>query len=178
MVAGAGAPDVLLTNEVYGPNAARLAALAAAHPQATIGALVDSLAGVQALDAAAAEAGAMLAAWVEIDAGQGRCGLERGSTEAVAVAKAVLASPALTFGGLQVYHGAIQHLRSVEERRAAVEAGPVDAARRTVEALAAHGTPLVAACRRSYWLVPSVRRALKPRTALVASCPQALSLPW
>ena len=132
MVARAGAPDVLLTNEVYGPNAARLAALAAAHPQATVGAL---------LDAAATEAGAKLSAWVEIDAGQGRCGLARGSAEAVTVTKAVLNSRALTFGGLQVYHGAIQHLRSVEDRRAAVEAGPVDAARQTMEALAAEGAP-------------------------------------
>jgi len=139
MLSRGGVANLLLTNELYGPNARRLAELAAAHPTATVGVLVDSVRGVQALSDASVKAGAALAAYVEVDAGQNRCGVRRESEEVARVAREVRDAPALELGGLQVYHGGIQHVRSSASRRAAVEAGPARAARRAVELLHAEG---------------------------------------
>ena len=61
------------------------------------------------------------------------------SDEALALARSIVDAPSLVFGGLQVYHGGIQHLRSAAERRRAVLEGPVARARATVERLAAAG---------------------------------------
>ena len=139
-----GIKDVLVTNQVLGPKLPRLAALAAADG-ATVGALVDAQEHVEALNAAAAEAGVTLQAYVEINGGQNRCGVEGGSDEALSLAQAVIAAPSLAFGGLQCYHGAIQHVRNPAERRESVLSMPVVAARATVERLAAAGidTPIV-----------------------------------
>jgi 3-hydroxy-D-aspartate aldolase len=56
---------------------------------------------------------------VEIDAGAGRCGVAAGSA-AADLAQTILDQDALTFGGLQAYHGGAQHLRKPEERAAAI----------------------------------------------------------
>ena len=133
-----GIKDVLVTNQVLGPKLPRLAALAAADG-ATVGALVDAQEHVEALNAAAAEAGVTLQAYVEINGGQNRCGVEGGSDEALSLAQAIIAAPSLAFGGLQCYHGAIQHVRNPAERRESVLSMPVVAARATVERLAAAG---------------------------------------
>jgi len=70
MVRDGGATDVLLTNLVVGPGpAATLASLAADHPAATIGVLVDSQRNVVELAAAATGRSATLRALVEFDAG-------------------------------------------------------------------------------------------------------------
>ena len=135
MVLG-GIKDVLVTNQVLGPKLARLVALAA-HDGATIGALVDAPVHVDAMNTAAGEAGVTLVAYVEINGGQNRCGVEGGSDDSLRLAQAIIAAPSLAFGGLQCYHGAIQHVRSAEERREKVLSMPVVAARATVERLAA-----------------------------------------
>ena len=133
-----GVTDVLLTNQIVGANKlARLAALA--KDGATIGALVDHPSHVAALDSAATAAGVTLAAYVEVDGGQNRCGVSAGSDAALALAQAIAASPALTMGGLQCYHGAIQHVRDPAERRQLVLEGPVAAAAATVARLAEAG---------------------------------------
>ena len=61
------------------------------------------------------------------------------SPAALALAQAVVAAPGLTFGGLHVYHGGIQHVRTTEDRSAAVARGPSAAARETAAQLAAAG---------------------------------------
>ena len=76
MVGAAQCKDVLLTNEVIGPQKLeRLAGLAASHPDAAIGVLVDSLFGVDALSAAmrARAPSATISAYIEIECGQDRC---------------------------------------------------------------------------------------------------------
>ena len=166
MVGAAQCKDVLLTNEVIGPQKLeRLAGLAASHPDAAIGVLVDSLFGVDALSAAmrARAPSATISAYVEIECGQERCamvalalaspepespnpktetlsthptlaqpstaiptptptptscGVPAASPAALAIAQAVAAAPGLRLGGLHVYHGGIQHVRTTEERRA------------------------------------------------------------
>jgi 3-hydroxy-D-aspartate aldolase len=63
----AGVSDVLVTNQVVSPLAVdKLVNLAAGHPQATIGILLDSLANAQSLSAAASQAAVSLDAYVEV----------------------------------------------------------------------------------------------------------------
>jgi 3-hydroxy-D-aspartate aldolase len=117
MVEG-GVPDVLIANEVVGSlKLRRLAALAA---RARIAVCADDASNVGALDAAAREAGVRLDVLVEVNVGANRCGVEPGEP-AAALAKRIAASGNLRFAGLQAYQGAAQHLRKVEERRAAIE---------------------------------------------------------
>lgn len=142
-----GCTDVLLTNELPPMATLRLAECAAAHPEATVSLLVDCPEHVEALDSAAAVTGATnLGALVEIECGQQRCGCPPASDMAVALAKQLVASERLRWGGLHVYHGGIQHVRAAAERMAAVNAGPASAAERTVARLAQEGisdVPLV-----------------------------------
>ncbi len=117
MVEG-GIADVLVSNEVVG--AAKVARLAELGRRARIGVCVDDAASVRQLAAAAASAGATLDTYVEIDVGAHRCGVAPGEP-ALALAREVAARPELRFAGLQAYQGAAQHLRSITERRAAIE---------------------------------------------------------
>ncbi|MCW5603183.1 MAG: DSD1 family PLP-dependent enzyme [Burkholderiales bacterium] len=113
-----GVGDVLIANEVVGaPKLKRLAALA---KRAHLAVCADDAGNVAALDAAAREAGIHLDVLVEIDVGAGRCGVEPGEP-ALRLARAITACANLRFAGLQAYHGSAQHLRRVEERRAAIE---------------------------------------------------------
>jgi 3-hydroxy-D-aspartate aldolase len=134
-LAWGGVPDILLSNEVVGP--AKLARLVALARIARLAVCVDDSRQVEAVEAAAADAGLRLSVLVEIDVGAGRCGVSPGP-EAVALAQRVAASPHLIFGGLQAYHGSAQHKRTLEERRALIDAA-VDATRRTVEQLRQQG---------------------------------------
>lgn len=118
MVEG-GVADVLIANEVVG--SAKLKRLAALARRARIAVCADDAGNVGALDAAAREAGATLDVLVEINVGADRCGIEPGEP-AVRLAQAIARSEHLRFAGLQAYQGAAQHLRKVEERRAAIEA--------------------------------------------------------
>ncbi len=119
VLAWAGVPDILVSNEVVSP--VKLARLAALTRIARVAICADHPDGVAAIEAAAAAAGVRLTVLVEIEVGSGRCGVTPGP-EAVALAQAITASPHLAFGGLQAYDGAAQHLRSPEERAAHVRA--------------------------------------------------------
>jgi len=134
-----GCKDVLLTNEVATDTAAaRLASLAAAHPAATVGVLVDHRLQVEMLARAAATAKAKLRVLVEVDAGQDRCGVRADSPEVLSLVRAIEAEPVLDWGGLHVYHGGIQHVRAPSDRLAAVTAGPAEAARTALRSLSEH----------------------------------------
>jgi D-serine deaminase-like pyridoxal phosphate-dependent protein len=115
----AGVRDVLVTNEIVAP--AKLARLAGLARTATIGVLADDLGVVGAISAAAIKAGVTIDVLVEVDVGAHRCGVMPG-LPAVALARAVHASPGLRFRGLHAYHGAAQHLRTPAERCAAIAA--------------------------------------------------------
>ena len=117
MVEG-GVLDVLIANEVVG--AAKVKRLAALAKRAKIAACADDAGNVAELDAAAREAGVKLDVLVEVNVGANRCGIEPGEPSAK-LAAAIAGSKNLHFAGLQAYQGAAQHLRKVEERRAAIE---------------------------------------------------------
>ncbi|CAN5555150.1 DSD1 family PLP-dependent enzyme [soil metagenome] len=121
MVAG-GVNNVYISNEVIAQGKlARVAALAQALAAqgGQLAIAVDSMEGVARLAAAMAGSGATIDVFVEIDVGQHRCGVPPGA-EVVALAQKINAHTGLRFAGLQAYHGKAQHLRSAQERRAAI----------------------------------------------------------
>jgi D-serine deaminase-like pyridoxal phosphate-dependent protein len=129
MVAG-GVHDVYISNEVIASaKLARVAALtqAVAAHGGQIAIAVDSLEGVSRLAQAMSDArtgirngtpstATVIDVFVEIDVGQGRCGVQPGQ-DAVLLALEIRKHPALRFAGLQAYHGKVQHVRNVQERR-------------------------------------------------------------
>ena len=131
MVEG-GVSDVVVSNEVVGPS--KLERLARLARRAKIGVCADDAGNIEAIGAAAGSAGVTLDVYVEIDVGARRCGVAPGDA-AVALARSVLASPALRFAGLQAYHGSAQHIRTMADRRAAIEraAAAVRATRAALE---------------------------------------------
>ena len=144
-LAAGGVADLYISNEVLGGakllRAARLAAQLAARG-GRLGIAVDSEEGITRLSEAMRVAGsdAGIDVFVEIDVGQGRCGVPPGPA-ALALAQAVAAQPRLHFAGLQAYHGSAQHLRSAAERRAAI-AHAVQAAADTRALIEAAGLPV------------------------------------
>ncbi len=130
-----GVRNVLVSNQVMG--AQKLARLMALARIANVSVCVDSDVQVAALAEAAADANTRVTVLVEIDVGAGRCGVSPGP-EAVALAETIAASDDLIFGGLQAYHGNAQHLRTQEERNAAI-ADTIEQTRRTVGQLRQRG---------------------------------------
>jgi D-serine deaminase-like pyridoxal phosphate-dependent protein len=123
-----GIEDVLITNEIVGEQkVARLAALAA---RARIGVCVDDPLQLEQLAQAAGAAHAEVDVYVELDVGQGRCGVAE-AKDVLALVAQLQAQPILRFAGLQVYHGRAQHLREPSERERAI----LHAQRATAECL-------------------------------------------
>ena len=144
-LAEGGVRDITITNQVIAhPKLLRVARLAA-HLQTQGGRLalaVDSAEGIQRLAEAMAQAApqARIDVLVEIDVGQGRCGVSPGAP-ALALAQAVARLTQLRFAGLHAYHGRAQHLRGAAERREAIAAA-VQAARHTRDLITATGLPV------------------------------------
>ena len=131
----AGVRDIHISNQVA--SAPMVALLAQMGRHGHISVCVDHATQVAALGRATAALGSTLAVCIEIDIGQGRCG--------VADADAVLqlldtlaAHPQLVFRGLQAYHGGAQHVRTPQQRQE-VSARAVERTAAVVAALAAAG---------------------------------------
>lgn len=134
MVAG-GVGDVLIANEVVGaPKLARLAALA---KHARISVCVDDAGNITDLNRAAHAAGVCLDVLVEVNVGANRCGVEPGGPT-LELACAIVASGNLRFAGIHAYHGAAQHLRTLQERTEAI-ASAVSKVQSTVALLEHNG---------------------------------------
>ena len=128
VMASGGVTNIYISNEVIAPHKlARVALLAhqlaAEHGQLAIA--VDSVEGVTRLAhamnerRAATGTAAVIDVFIELDVGQGRCGLRPGKP-AVRLANEIRKHPSLRFAGLQAYHGWAQHLRTPHERRDAI----------------------------------------------------------
>ena len=126
-MAAGGVTDIYISNEVVAPaKLARVAELAHALAQANgqLAIAVDSLEGVRRLanamdDRRQSGPPAVMDVFVEIDVGQGRCGVAPGRL-ALELALEIRRHPALRFAGLQAYHGRAQHLRTPQARRDAI----------------------------------------------------------
>ena len=119
-LAAAGVADIFISNQVIAP--AKLARLVALARRITLAVAVDSTLGIERLveawrvgntDGASVDLGV----FVEIDVGQGRCGVAPAA--AGGLARQIVAH-GMRFAGLQAYHGKAQHLRGAHEREAAV----------------------------------------------------------
>ena len=142
-MAAGGVTDIYITNEVVSPQKLARVAQLAHRLQSEGGQLaiaVDSHVGVSrlatAMNDARREAGtaAVIDVFVEIDVGQGRCGVPPGRA-AVSLVHEIRKHPALRFAGLQAYHGRAQHLRGQQERRDVIAqaARDVAATRKLIE---------------------------------------------
>jgi D-serine deaminase-like pyridoxal phosphate-dependent protein len=127
-MAAGGVRDIYISNEVIAVGKlARVAALAfsLSAQGGKLAIAVDSLEGIRRLALAMEEEAsrhtdaALIDVFVEIDVGQGRCGVAPGA-DAVALAQEVARHSRLRFAGLQAYHGRAQHFRSAKERRDAI----------------------------------------------------------
>jgi D-serine deaminase-like pyridoxal phosphate-dependent protein len=139
-VAG-GVLDVLVSNEVVG--AAKQGRLARLARRARVSVCVDDPGNAEAWALAARAAGVTLDVLVELDVGANRCGVAPGGA-ALELARAIKRHEELRFAGLQAYQGSAQHLRTPEERRAAIDQA-VAQVRLTVELMRRAGieVPLV-----------------------------------
>ncbi|CUI96243.1 D-threonine aldolase [Achromobacter xylosoxidans] len=111
----AGITDIHISNEVVGP--AKLRLLAQLARAAKLSVCVDNAANLARISQAMAAAGAEIDVLVEVDVGQGRCGVSDDAT-VLALAQQARDLPGVTFVGLQAYHGSVQHLRTRDERAA------------------------------------------------------------
>ncbi|MDB5893583.1 MAG: alanine racemase, partial [Rhodoferax sp.] len=151
MLAG-GVTDIYISNEVIAPAKLRRVAgmalaLQTSGGRGQLAIAVDSAEGLRRLaEAARTVLGgtpARIDVFIEIDVGQGRCGLPPGPAAAL-LARQIATEPALRFAGLQAYHGRAQHLRLQAEREQAIAQAlaSVAATRRHIEA-AGLAVPLV-----------------------------------
>jgi 3-hydroxy-D-aspartate aldolase len=134
MVTG-GVQNVLISNEIVG--AQKLARLAQLARRARIGVCVDDRENITALSQAAQSADITLDVFVEINVGADRCGVLPGEP-ALELARHVTAAAGLRFSGLQAYNGSAQHLRTSEQRRAAID-GVIQKSALTRDLLRTHG---------------------------------------
>jgi D-serine deaminase-like pyridoxal phosphate-dependent protein len=98
----AGADDVLIANQLVDPRKRRAAALLAREAKITVN--VDDVGDVEALSAAALEAGSTLGILVEVDTGMHRAGIDS-PAEALTVARRVQELGGLRMDGLSGYEG-------------------------------------------------------------------------
>jgi D-serine deaminase-like pyridoxal phosphate-dependent protein len=120
-LAQAGVSDIYISNQVVAADKLGRLALAVRDLPTRFAIAVDSLLGIERLATALLRVGVArpqaIDVFIEIDVGQGRCGVAPGDA-ALPLAQAIAAHPALRFAGLQAYHGGAQHQRSRAERDA------------------------------------------------------------
>ncbi len=131
-----GIKDVLVSNQVREPaKIDRLARLPKLGARTLV--CVDDLENVAELAAAVNKHDTQIECLVEIDCGAGRCGVSEGQP-VVDIAKAIAATPGLTFSGIQAYQGAMQHMESYQERKEKIDIA-VGMVARTIDMLKAEG---------------------------------------
>lgn len=148
MCAVEGAPDVLLSFPLIGPNVARFCELARTYPRTHFSAIADQGAAIEDLSSAAVRAGLTLDVFLDLDCGMHRTGVAPGEN-ALQLYRQIAESPGLRAAGLHAYDGHI-HEPDPVKRRAIWEAAfaPVLVVRRQLEqaglpvpVLVAGGTP-------------------------------------
>lgn len=132
-LAAQGIADIFISNEVIAED--RLARVAALAQRVHLAIAVDSPLGVDRLARAVQAAGSTINVFVEVDVGQGRCGVAPAA--AGGLARLVASHAGLRLAGLQAYHGGAQHIRASADREAAIRQAvrAVSAARAAVTSL-------------------------------------------
>lgn len=117
MLTAAQAADVLLSYPLFGRNANRYAALAAADPGTKYSTIVDSPEGLAEIARAAKEGGAKIGVFLDLDIGQHRTGISPGQ-KAVNLYASIESHVGLYAAGLHCYDGH-NHQALPEERKKA-----------------------------------------------------------
>jgi D-serine deaminase-like pyridoxal phosphate-dependent protein len=104
MLAGVGAPDVLIAYPLVGPNVGRLAHLIRKFPGTSFSTLIDHPDAARALSSGLAAAGLKVGAVLDLDVGQHRTGIPVGD-DALALYELAAHLPGFTPGGFQLYDG-------------------------------------------------------------------------
>tara|TARA_Y100001970_G_scaffold55239_3_gene70000 strand:+ start:620 stop:1714 length:1095 start_codon:yes stop_codon:yes gene_type:complete len=115
-----GIDDILITTPVVGES--KIGRLLAARNQARISVVADNEENINMLGRIAQLGGVALDVLVEVDIGQGRCGVAPGP-EAARLAQIISGHPCLNFAGLQGYQGKIQMTVDPAERATQTETG-------------------------------------------------------
>lgn len=105
--------DILIANEVIGPGKCERVARLATRVPMTVA--VDSLAGLTTIARAASAAGVTVNVLVDLNVGQGRCGVSPGE-EALSLARQVGAAAGVRLRGLMGYEGHTVSLPDRSER--------------------------------------------------------------
>jgi D-serine deaminase-like pyridoxal phosphate-dependent protein len=114
--AAAGVRSIHISNEFVGKDKLAMAMDLARRVELSV--CVDHMAQVNALGLATQRTGARLTVFPEVDIGQGRCGVA--DTDALmALVDGIARHGLLRFGGLQAFHGGLQHIPGWTERRQA-----------------------------------------------------------
>lgn len=106
MAAASEVPDVLLAYQPVGPAIPRLLELCRRFPRTHFKTIVDDPAVLQDLSNTFIRDGKNIEVLMDVDCGQHRCGIAPGP-EAIALYRAIAASPGVRIGGLHVYDGHI-----------------------------------------------------------------------
>jgi D-serine deaminase-like pyridoxal phosphate-dependent protein len=121
VMVNAGADDVLIANQLVNPEKRRTAAVLAR--QATVRVNVDDTHDVEALSAAAVEAGSTIGIMIEVNTGMHRSGVDS-PEEALALAQRIVKLPGVRMDGLSGYEGhcslELDHERRHEKQRVAM----------------------------------------------------------
>jgi 3-hydroxy-D-aspartate aldolase len=142
VLADNGFADILVANQVV--TCSSLASLARAACSCDITVVIDDHDHIAALDSVASAAGVEFGVLIEVDVGMHRCGLEPGSEQLLALARATAAAKPLTLRGLQGYEGHAVSLAARSERRDQVQqAGAILAAERARLLEAGYPCPIV-----------------------------------
>ena len=112
--AAAGVKDIFISNEFVGDDKLVMALELAACVNLSV--CVDHTRQIAELGSAARKAGVKLTVLAEIDVGQGRCGVTTPDA-LLALLDLLSRENALSFGGLQAYHGGAQHQVSWKNRQ-------------------------------------------------------------
>ena len=117
VMAAGGVDDIHITTPVVGADKARRLAQLAAKGRVSV--VVDNADNVNELSAAAIALGTVIDVLIEMDVGQGRCGVA-GPEQALAIAESVKRAQGLRLKGMQGYQGKLQSVVAFGERRDAV----------------------------------------------------------
>jgi len=131
VMAAGGLDDLLVTTPVAG--CLKIGRLIELARRARVRVVADDAANLAELDAATRAAGVTLGIVIEVDVGQGRCGVPPGP-RAAELARRVLQARGLRFEGVQGYQGSLQCVPDYAAREAQV-ARAMDALERSLAAL-------------------------------------------
>ncbi len=117
VMAAGGVDDIHITTPVAGRDKAQRFARLAAKGRVSV--VVDNADNAADLSAAATALGTVIDVLIEMDVGQGRCGVA-GPEQALAIAEAVSRAKGVRLKGMQGYQGKLQSVVAFDARRDAV----------------------------------------------------------